>query len=159
MFYRKYCKANRQDNMERLNDYSITLRLDTRVIGGRDCRHEVLLNCCFTEPLKFIDSKEDFERVSDEELNQIIYEHDTITFQKYLSCSDEKGAIMAKYYKKYKCEGGFSAKKLLKCVVDFETDVRPMEKTKWFGKIDQHHTFFEGLRLNDDNSYSIFWGS
>jgi hypothetical protein len=145
--------------MERLNDYSITLRLDTRVIGGRDCRHEVLLNCYFDDVLKYNDEKNDFDRVSEEELNEIIYEHDTLTLQKYLSCSDEQGALMAKYYKKYKCAGGFSAKRVLKCIADFETEVRPMEKNRWFGKIDQHHTFFEGLTLKDDNSYTIFWGS
>ena len=43
-------------------------------------------------------------------------------------------------------------------IADFETSHRP--QTRWFGDIDRHHRFFEGLDLTDDGeSYKIAWGS
>ena len=42
-------------------------------------------------------------------------------------------------------------------VVEFEKEDRP--KTEWFGGIDAHHIFFEGMHKNKDNSYTIHWGS
>ena len=42
-------------------------------------------------------------------------------------------------------------------VVEFEKVDRP--KTSWFGGIDAHHVYFEGLCKQKDGSYSVCWGS
>ncbi len=40
-----------------------------------------------------------------------------------------------------------------------ETERQTRSTSKWFGGIDVHHIYFEGLRLEEDGSYSIEWGS
>ena len=43
-------------------------------------------------------------------------------------------------------------------IIDFEMARRP--KTNWFGGIDDHHVFFEGMIPNADGaSFNICWGS
>lgn len=40
-----------------------------------------------------------------------------------------------------------------------ETERRTRGDTEWFGGIDVHHVFFEGLQQQDDGSWAIAWGS
>ena len=145
--------------MEQFNKYSAILHIDTMTIGYNDCQHEVLTNCYFTDVKKKNTDEGHFEQVGQDELNQIIYENDTITFLDCQSYSTDKGATQSKYYKTYTYKGGFSANYLLKCIADFEKDIRPMERNKWFGNIDKHHIFFEGITVQEGHSYSIGWGS
>lgn len=53
--------------------------------------------------------------------------------------------------------GYFSIQEMVDTVVKFEKVDRP--KTAWFGGIDTHHIFFEGLCKEKDGSYRIRWGS
>jgi hypothetical protein len=40
-----------------------------------------------------------------------------------------------------------------------ETERRARGSTAWFGGVDVHHVFFEGMRLEDSGTWSIHWGS
>ena len=53
--------------------------------------------------------------------------------------------------------GYFTIQEMVDMVVEFEKVDRP--KTCWFGGIDAHHIYFEGLRKEKDGSYRILWGS
>lgn len=89
---------------------------------------------------------EDVERDRPTMLQEIVYPRNEITFKN------------GRTKKKFRSRGGFTVRKLLDCILEFEKEDRP--KTEWFGGIDCHHRFFEGLTLNGDmDSYRIQWGS
>ena len=55
-------------------------------------------------------------------------------------------------------KGFFTITQLVKIIVKFERIDRP--KSNWFGGVDCHHIYFEGLRLNKTkDAFSINWGS
>ena len=145
--------------MERINNYSATLKFDTMTIHSMlHSEHEILMSCCLNDIKKKIYGANNGG--VDYELNEIIYDDDTITFRDGHSYNDDmNGAIQSRYYKTYKSVGGFSVNDLFKCIADFENDIRSMEKNKVHGNLDQHHIFFEGITLQEDNSYTICWGS
>lgn len=144
--------------MERINNYSATLKLNIMTIGDGDFHHEILMSCCLNDIKKKIYGANNGH--VDDELNEIIYNDDTITFRDGHSYNNDTNcAIQSKYYKTYKSVGGFSVNHLFKCIADFENDIRPMEKNKVHGNLDNHHIFFEGITLQEDNSYTICWGS
>ena len=51
----------------------------------------------------------------------------------------------------------FTFQELLDNILTFEKEDRP--KTQWFGGIDCHHVYFEGLHLQKNGSYYLSWGS
>ena len=52
----------------------------------------------------------------------------------------------------------FTIQEVIANIIDFEMARRP--KTNWFGGIDDHHVFFEGMIPNADGaSFNICWGS
>ena len=53
--------------------------------------------------------------------------------------------------------GYFTIQEMVDMVVEFEKVDRP--KTCWFGGVDAHHVYFEGLHKQKDGSYSVCWGS
>lgn len=54
--------------------------------------------------------------------------------------------------------GFFTVAEVVAHIVEFERIDRP--KSQWFGGIDCHHVFFEGLRPNSDgDAFRISWGS
>lgn len=71
---------------------------------------------------------------------------------------DRKGNKVAESHMSF-CNhtGYFTIQEMVDMVVEFEKVDRP--KTRWFGGIDAHHVFFEGLRKQKDGSYSVCWGS
>ena len=87
----------------------------------------------------------DFKELTKKELDEVAFVGKTITFTDYVS-------------KTFKNEKGFfSVKELLKNLVLFEKENRP--HTEWFGGIDCHHVFFEGIFKVKGGAYSISWGS
>ena len=55
-------------------------------------------------------------------------------------------------------KGYFTIKEVVQHIVKFEEVDRP--KTCWFGGVDCHHIFYEGMHLNRDKAgYGISWGS
>ena len=53
--------------------------------------------------------------------------------------------------------GSFSVREMVANICAFEQEARP--KTLWFGGLDAHHVWFEGVRLNPDGTCRILWGS
>lgn len=51
----------------------------------------------------------------------------------------------------------FTVRELLQAVEETERQTR--DRSKWFGGIDVHHCYFEGMRLDKDGSWHIRWGS
>ena len=87
-------------------------------------------------------------QLSKEELNKIHYKEKEIT----LFC-EETNVRMT-----FKNEKGFTVKELFDHIVEFENKSRPL--TDWFGGLDAHHIFFEGLDWSEkDKAFMIIWGS
>jgi hypothetical protein len=85
------------------------------------------------------------------------YTADTMTFESVWRDMDTN-QITATTTKTFTKEGGFSCWDVIKNIVKFEKLDRP--KTKWFGGIDCHHVFYEGIHFNKDNkTLGISWGS
>ena len=53
--------------------------------------------------------------------------------------------------------GYLTVYEMLRCIEAFEMRARP--QTDWFGGVDCHHTFFEGMHRRADGAYSVSWGS
>ena len=53
--------------------------------------------------------------------------------------------------------GIFTVKDLMKAVL--RTEKKTRKNTEWFGGIDVHHIFFEGLVKIRGNKFQICWGS
>jgi len=51
----------------------------------------------------------------------------------------------------------FTVGDLLNIIIDYEYLDRP--NSEWFGGIDVHHIYFEGLGKQPDGTYQIYWGS
>ncbi len=45
------------------------------------------------------------------------------------------------------------------CAAVEETARRSRGSTEWFGGVDVHHGFFEGIHLGEDGVWAIRWGS
>lgn len=85
------------------------------------------------------------------------YTADTMTFESVWRDMDTK-EITDTTTKTFTQEGGFSCWDVIKCIEKFEKLDRP--KTKWFGGIDCHHVFYEGIHFNKDKkTLGISWGS
>lgn len=82
--------------------------------------------------------------VTDEELDEINYKNKEITIT-------SNGVTQT-----FKNINGFSDRELLKCILDIEVKARP--NTDWFGGIDAHHIYFEGLH-GENGNYKVSWGS
>ncbi|MFI5299975.1 MAG: hypothetical protein ACHREM_17950 [Polyangiales bacterium] len=39
------------------------------------------------------------------------------------------------------------------------TEAKSREASRWFGGVDVHHVFFEGISLQDDGAWATRWGS
>jgi len=112
-----------------------------------------------------------FDILSHDGLNKAGYYGNQITFH---HCSRTEDTIIADNQKTYRNNKGFfTIEELVENIVDFEKLDRA--STKWFGGIDCHHTYYEGIYpnkektmvqidLNNDilipvTSYYISWGS
>jgi hypothetical protein len=51
----------------------------------------------------------------------------------------------------------FTTRDLTAAIVETERQTRG--ETEWFGGMDVHHVFFEGIKLDEDGVWSIRWGS
>ena len=72
---------------------------------------------------------------------------------------DRGGRTVAETRRTFKTKKGFfTVGEVVKAVEKFERIDRP--KSKWFGGVDCHHVFFEGLFPNaEKTAFCIFWGS
>ncbi len=88
---------------------------------------------------------------SEDDLNKICFDGSTIT----ITSNDETKTFSAPD----EHPQGFTASQLLDAILEVEQIVRP--KTEWFGGIDAHHIYFEGLHPEEknDNCFVVMWGS
>ena len=85
------------------------------------------------------------------------YTADTMTFENVWE-DMHTGEVTDTTTKTFVKEGGFSCWDVIKNIKKFEELDRP--KSRWFGGIDCHHVFYEGIYFNKDKkTLSISWGS
>ncbi|MFE3798331.1 hypothetical protein [Nocardia tengchongensis] len=51
----------------------------------------------------------------------------------------------------------FTVRDLVAAIAETERRTRP--QSQWFGGIDVHHVFFEGIEQQEDGTWRILWGS
>ena len=73
-----------------------------------------------------------------------------------LKLKSRKGKTQQTYFNE---KGFFTLAEVVEKIVDFERIDRKDPKNEWFGGIDCHHIFFEGLHPIGDDAYYIYWGS
>ena len=144
-------------NEELLENVTGTLDIKLKK-GKRQFISEALINEC-AEPSARIksmklelqmynrDSEENFRDLTVSELDAIVLDEDNIILYDYLS----------KEKTKHSFAGPITLRDLQTAIELHEEQVR--SKTEWFGGVDIHHIFFEGLTLLDDGSYNVSWGS
>jgi hypothetical protein len=88
---------------------------------------------------------------SKEYLNQIAWDKPSITMASGVQgCTDKRTYIAPN--KKH-----FTVKELVEVVEEWERIDRP--RSNWFGGVDEHHIFFEGLKVDENNVAVSLWGS
>lgn len=109
-----------------------------------------------TEIQFFSKQRNDFVDLTQEQLSMPGFIGDWITFHNIWVNKDKVVAQTKRTYTNQK--GYFTVEEMVKNIVKFEKLDRP--KTSWFGGVDCHHIFFEGISKNKDNAtYGIHWGS
>ncbi len=100
---------------------------------------------------KFVD--DEIVLLTKKELDTVCYKEKEITF------IESRSQFHQGFTKTFKNSKGFTVREMFNIIVEFEEEARPL--SNWFGGIDAHHIYFEGLREYPDkkNSYMIRWGS
>lgn len=106
---------------------------------------------------KYNSSRRELEELSPSELKKPGFWGNTMTMKSVRR--DDSGAVINRTRKTFKTSKEFfTVKQVVSNIVKFEIKDRP--KTNWFGGIDAHHVFFEGLYRNSKtDTYSVNWGS
>lgn len=89
----------------------------------------------------------DFRELTDEEWKQEVIKAPSINIR------GASGDIV----EHKSAKGVFTIKDLIKAVEKTERKTRG--KTNWFGGVDVHHIFFEGMEKSKDGVWETFWGS
>jgi hypothetical protein len=90
---------------------------------------------------------DDLEPLSQLLLQKICIKDENLTLTSYISGHE----------KSFTSSGGFTIQNMMNSILEFEREAR--SKTDWFGGIDAHHIYFEGISKVGPNKYSIHWGS
>ena len=136
-----------------LNKYSTRLYIDVDTYQNNNIANNfvdpksTIKNIELSDIEVFDVDDDTFRYATDEELNEIVYPFNEIT----ISTHNFNKTFTSK------SEDGFTTKELFYNIIEHEKESRPL--TDWFGGIDAHHIFFEGLDKRLDGSYSVFWGS
>jgi hypothetical protein len=91
---------------------------------------------------------EDFRNLTEEELNSVAFR------AKHIKLRGESGEVIS-----HDAPNGefFSVRQLLQAVE--ETERRTRNRSEWYGGVDVHHCFFEGIHPGGGDTWDIFWGS
>ena len=103
--------------------------------------------------LKLENADEDYRSLTKEELNQVVLEEVSEIFLIGETTLNTKGTEVCHKSKNNR----FTVKDLIKAVLVTEKKTR--KDTDWFGGIDVHHVYFEGLVKVRKNIFHICWGS
>ena len=146
------------------NSISTTLNIETTntqpqqgmLLNRFENGNSQIKSMSFSQPQMYVD--DDFIDFDKEQMNRIGFTDNSITiYALRYDMRDSSKTTETKMTFNAKNGKNFTFKELLDCVLEFEKVDRP--KTLWFGGVDCHHVYFEGLHLNKNGSYSIFWGS
>lgn len=91
---------------------------------------------------------DDFRDLTDEEMNQVVFEEPQIRL------GSHEGTVT------HQAPNGkhFTVQDLIQAIEITEKETRA--KTEWFGGVDVHHVFYEGLHWSGaEESWRIMWGS
>jgi hypothetical protein len=115
-----------------------------------------IVNIGHTTVEKWDDAQDDMIPLTQEELDVPAFIGSEISFSSVWL--DRQGKKVAESHMSF-CnhKGYFTIQEMVDMVVELEEVDRP--KTSWFGGIDAHHIYFEGLCKQKDGSYLIRWGS
>ncbi len=86
--------------------------------------------------------------LTDDEWNRVAFRESTIRF---------KGAGERVVEHRAPNDRWFTTRELAKAIEETERQTRGY--SDWFGGIDVHHVFFQGIELGDDGVWSTSWGS
>ena len=93
---------------------------------------------------------DEFYDFDDRWLDEVVYTH-----RVFVLCD---GRNVPDNIMTFNQEKNFTRRDIITSVLDYERKYRPT--TEWFGGIDCHHIFFEGLcEVRTGGMYSINWGS
>lgn len=135
-----------------LNNYSASLKIETKVIGRRADRRESITSLSIDNITLPGSPPPDLKQV-------VSFGGNNLNYIQFRMKRGRRGESV-KFYKEYTQEKDFTVKDIFNCIADFETEARAMKQFYCFGNIDVEHTYFEGIVYNEeDKSYSIRWGS
>ena len=117
----------------------------------------VIQSISHTPIAKYNTSRRELEELRPTELKKPGFQGDTMTIKSVYR--DDSGAVIKRTMKTFKTSKKFfTIEQVVSNIVKFEMEDRP--KTNWFGGIDAHHVFFEGIYRNSKtDTYSVNWGS
>lgn len=92
--------------------------------------------------------EEDVQELTAEQLSVVVFPEPTITLCGEAGIPTTHYAPNGKY---------FTVRDMIAAVIATEAQTRG--QTEWFGGIDLHHVFFEGIYRNGDGGWRIAWGS
>lgn len=136
-----------------LGKYNVTLNIDVETyqanstLLNRFVRPDIKIKSLNWGKMLFYNEgdKNPFSDVSDDKFDKVIYKETQITI--------ESNNVTETFYN----SNGFTSRNLFDHIMSVETEARP--NTDWFGGIDAHHIYFEGLHKTDNRCYSVYWGS
>lgn len=99
----------------------------------------------------YIYTEDDTREPTPEELKLVVFEAPSIKLRSHACLSPSKVIEHTAPDGKY-----FTVKDMIKVICETEQQTR--DETDWFGGVDIHHVFYEGLTLNED-VWTVSWGS
>jgi len=129
----------------------IELTIDPSPIGKSYVMHvspDAKIKSLKLEARVYVEASQDFRDLTEEEMDSVAFIGSSITLRSESEQPITHRAPNGRY---------FTVKQLLQAVEDTERHSRP--HAKWFGGIDVHHVFMEGLEEGDDQTWTVVWGS
>ena len=96
-----------------------------------------------------------FNRDTEEFRDLTPEEFDSLAFREsHIKLRGESGEVVS-----HNAPNGtfFTVQQLLQAVEETERQTR--DQSEWLGGVDVHHCYFEGISLDDDGAWGIYWGS
>ncbi len=131
-------------NLEFFNSLSGRLRIKLTEPAGPGVETMDVQLCAHV----FEEEKQDFRDLTKEELDLVVFQGPHIRLR------GESGDIVEH---KAPNDESFTAEELLAAVE--ETERRTRGNSEWFGGVDVHHVYFEGIYQDEDGVWGICWGS
>ena len=135
-------KTDPQGPLEEMQNLQFTLHIETK--------NSQMISLKAAQPWEYDEQLDKFIELTPEYLNQPGFVGNTLNLQSW------KGTTQQTYCND---KGFFTMAEVIDKIETFERFDRVDPKMEWFGGIDCHHIYFEGLHLIGDDAYCIYWGS